>query len=122
MSNAIPKLIAIWAEMISERNPKNQTSLYSKNAILLPTFQNFLLGEDGVMEYMIKFLNKEKIKCKIVKNYTQKNKDSKMQIASGIYEFSYTENSKQKRVKARYTFVIKNNLIICHHSSINPNT
>ena len=62
MSNAIPKIITRWADMISERNPKRQTSLYSKNAILLPTFQNFLLGEDGVMEYMITFLNKKNIK------------------------------------------------------------
>ena len=120
MIKKLPKIVSLWAEIISERNPKKQTQLYSKNSVLLATFQTIFLGHDGVMEYMISFLNKEGIKCKIIDNYTHKDETGKFQVSSGLYEFYYLESGIKKTVKARYTFVLKNDLIISHHSSIQP--
>ena len=121
MIKSLPKIVSLWSRTVSERNPKKQTKLYSKNAVLLATFQTLFLGHEGVMEYMISFLNKEAIECKIIDNYTQKDDLGKFQISSGLYEFYYLESKERKTVKARYTFVIKNNLIISHHSSVQPN-
>jgi len=89
--------------------------------VLLATFQTLFLGHDGVMEYMISFLNKEGIQCEIIDNYTHKDDSGKFQISTGLYEFYYIESGFKKTVKARYTFVIKNDLIISHHSSVQPN-
>ena len=121
MIKSLPKIVSLWVKTVSERNPKKQTQLYSKNAVLLATFQTLFLGHEGVMEYMISFLNKEGIECQIIDNYTQKDDSGKFQISSGLYEFYYLESGIKKTVKARYTFVIKNNLIISHHSSVQPN-
>tara|TARA_B100000902_G_scaffold251161_1_gene237672 strand:+ start:369 stop:752 length:384 start_codon:yes stop_codon:yes gene_type:complete len=121
MIKSIPKIVSLWVKTVSERNPKKQTQLYSKSAVLLATFQTLFLGREGVMEYMIGFLNKEGIECQIIDNYTQKDDSGKFQISSGLYEFYYLESGIKKTVKARYTFVVKNNLIISHHSSVQPN-
>ena len=120
MIKSIPKIVNLWSEMVSERNPEKQAKLYSKNSILLATFDSLFLGRDGVMEYMIKFLNKKNIKCRIIDNYTQRDANSNIEVANGIYQFSYIEGEQKKSVQARYTFVIKNNLIISHHSSVDP--
>ena len=120
MIKSIPKIVNLWSEMVSERNPEKQAKLYSKNSILLATFDSLFLGRDGVVEYMIKFLNKKNIKCRIIDNYTQRDTNSNIEVANGIYQFSYVEGEQKKSVQARYTFVIKNNLIISHHSSVDP--
>ena len=39
------------------------------------------------------------------------------EIYSNVFDLI---NNNKKIVKARYTFVIKNNLIISHHSSVQP--
>ena len=54
-----------------------------------------------------------------VKN-TGKNMAGKP-LSMVLKEASKTWKSIKKTVKARYTFVIKNNLIISHHSSVQPN-
>ena len=120
MKKSIPKTVSIWAKTVSERNPKKQTQLYSKNSVLLATFQTLFLGHEGVTEYMIGFLNKESIECQIIDNYTHNDESGNFEVASGLYEFTYMQHGEKKVVKARYTFVIKNDLILSHHSSIQP--
>ena len=120
MKKSIPKTVSLWAKTVSERNPEKQTQLYSKNSVLLATFQTLFLGHDGVTEYMISFLNKESIECQIIDNYTHNDESGNFEVASGLYEFTYIQFGEKKVVKARYTFVIKNDLILSHHSSIQP--
>ncbi len=121
MKKSIPRIVSLWVKTVSERNPEKQTQLYSKNSVLLATFQTLFIGHEGVTEYMIGFLNKEAIECQIIDNYTHNDESGKFEVSSGLYEFSYLESGEKKVVKARYTFVIKNNLIISHHSSVQPN-
>ena len=120
MLKSIPETVSNWADLVSEKNPMKQTNLYSKDCVLLATFQTLFLGHDGVTEYMISFLNKDQIQCSIIENYTHYDDTKSFHVSSGLYEFSYFENNNKKVVKARYTFVIKNNLIISHHSSVQP--
>ncbi len=120
MLKSIPETVSNWADLVSEKNPMKQTKLYSKDCVLLATFQTLFLGHDGVTEYMISFLNKDRIQCSIIENYTHYDVTKSFHVSSGLYEFTYFENNNKKIVKARYTFVIKNNLIISHHSSVQP--
>jgi|TARA_R110000822_G_scaffold259378_2_gene384524 hypothetical protein len=119
INNTIPKTLQIWAKSISKRNPRVMTSLYCKEAILLPTYDTVLIGREKIEEYFIDFLNKEDLKCTIILNFTQNIGVS--QVASGKYIFSFLDNGIKKQVFARYTYVIQNGVIINHHSSVVPN-
>ena len=112
-------LLTSWADDVSKRDSRLMTDYYSDNAVLLATFENLLKGPVGIKKYFDSFLAKDRLVCEIIENYFLVNEAS-VQVCSGIYEFSYHEDNIQKKVLARYTFVIKNNKIITHHSSVNP--
>ena len=88
------------------------TSYYSNKAILLATFENVLVGKKEI------FLQKDGLTCEITKNFTQIKGETI--ISSGLYTFSYMENGKQKSANARYSYVIINDKIVNHHSSVAP--
>ena len=121
MTTRVPKIIKKWVESIALRNPQKQTRLYSKNAVLLATFEPMLVGNKAILGYMKEFLDKDNLECKITRNVTQIDRDRDTKIASGLYTFSFIKNGvKQKIVHARYTFVVNSGRIINHHSSIVP--
>jgi hypothetical protein len=122
MTNRIPQIIKDWADSIKSRNPIRQTKFYSKDAILLATYEPILLGRQEIYDYFVDLLSKTNIRCTINENYAQVNLDTI--IASGLYTFSFDDdNNVTQYVKARYTFVVraKDNLILDHHSSEEPN-
>ena len=121
MNKRVPKIVQKWVSLIPERSPKKQSSLYSKNAVLLATFEPMLLGRKEIFGYMLEFLNKDNMTCRIIKNVTQIDEDRDTMIASGIYLFSFDdEDGDRQEVLARYTFVINEGRIITHHSSVVP--
>tara|TARA_R110000851_G_scaffold24051_1_gene69831 strand:- start:1787 stop:2152 length:366 start_codon:yes stop_codon:yes gene_type:complete len=120
MNNRVPKIVQKWVDNIKRTDPKSQTQFYSKKAVLLATFETMLLGREQIMGYMIKFLDKQDLKCRILENYTKIDEDRDTKIANGLYEFVYVENGKVEKVIARYTYVINKGRIITHHSSVNP--
>ena len=122
MKNRVPQIIQRWVGLISEGSPEKQTSLYSTNAILLATFEPMLLGQEQIFGYMLDFLDKKNMQCEILENVLQVDYDRDTKIASGIYLFSFdnTDNGQREMVVARYTFVINEDKIINHHSSVMP--
>ena len=120
MNRRIPKLVQEWADSIAERNPKLMTNFYSRNAILLATYESLLVGRPQIKGYFNDFLDKDNLSCKIITNYTKIDYDRDTKVANGLYEFSFTENGKPQVVIARYTYVINRKKIITHHSSENP--
>ena len=111
-------LVNSWASSIKYRDPMRMLEFYSDNAILLATYSNLLVGKDQILDYFISFLNKEGLKCTITDNYTERIGNSF--AYSGLYNFSFYDQGQFKVVKARYTYVIKNNQIVMHHSSEQP--
>ena len=73
-----------------------------------------------LMDYFIHFLNKEDLKCTITKDVSQLDYDQDTTIHNGLYYFSFRDQGQMKVVKARYTFVINQNQILTHHSSLLP--
>jgi hypothetical protein len=119
MTTKIPTIIEDWASSISERNPKNQTKFYSKDAILLATYEPILLGQSEIYEYFVDLLSNQNIKCTIRENYSMGNKMNN--VSSGLYTFSFDDElGNEIVVPARYTFVVNKNKIVDHHSSEEP--
>ena len=114
----IPRLVKMWERSIAKKNPRLMTSFYYPNAILLPTFDDIEIGRSQILGYFKEFLNKDAISCFITNNFTQITKS--VTIANGLYTFITETDTERQLVNARYTFVIKNNKIITHHSSILP--
>ena len=120
MNKRVPKIVQKWVDNIKKTDPASQTKFYSKTAILLATFETMLIGKEQILGYMVSFLDKENLKCRILENYTKIDEDRDTKIANGLYEFAYTENGVAQKVIARYTYVINKGRIITHHSSVNP--
>lgn len=119
MTTKTPFIIQEWASSISERDAKKQADFYSKDAILLATYEPILLGKKEIYEYFIDLLSNKNIKCKITENYSMGNEQNN--VSSGLYTFSFDDELGNKViVPARYTFVVNRNKIVDHHSSEEP--
>jgi hypothetical protein len=119
MTNRIPNIVQSWANSIANRDAKTQTSFYSKDALLLATYEPILIGQEEIYNYFLDLLNKNNIRCIIRENYSINNLE--MIVASGLYTFSFEDDDNETiNIPARYTFVIHRNRIIDHHSSEEP--
>jgi hypothetical protein len=119
MTRRVPSIVQNWADSISKRNAKKQTLFYSKQALLLATYEPILIGQKEIYKYFVDLLSKKNIRCKINENYSIANPE--ILVASGLYTFSFEdENNQTVNIPARYTFVIYDNQIIDHHSSEQP--
>jgi hypothetical protein len=110
----------MWAKAISKRNPKQMIEFYSKNAILLATYDTLITSYKGIFDYFISFLDKDNLTCEITEIFEQVDPESSINVCSGTYTFRFTEKCKQKEVLARFSIVTENGLIINHHSSLEP--
>lgn len=118
------ELFTVWNEALASGDARYVASLYSEDAVLLPTVSN--LPRSGLSEieaYFKHFLLKQpqaKVLQRIVRKGCNKLTDA------GVYEFVVGGDSiKRKVVKARYTFVYAFHAgrwkILHHHSSVMPN-
>ena len=111
-------LVNSWASSIQYRDPMRMLAFYSDDAVLLATYSNLLVGKDQILDYFIHFLDKDSLQCTITDNYTTKIGNS--YACSGLYNFSFYDQGQFTKVKARYTYVVKDNEIVMHHSSVLP--
>lgn len=119
MSSKLPISIKRWCSAISDRNPKKQSSLYTKDAVLLPTFKTFCVGHSEIYEYFVDFLDKDDLSCEVIEHLSHNYLDNI--VSNGLYVFSFKdEKNEYKDLFARFTFVINNGYIITHHSSKIP--
>ena len=118
ITTTLPVEVKDWVSNIGNSTPSEMSNRYCKDAVLLATYENLLVGRKNIMGYFVSFLNKDNLRCTIAQNITQLI--GYEQIASGIYLFSFSDNGKNKVVEARYSFVVKDGLIINHHSSETP--
>lgn len=108
-----------WNDALQTCDENTVIALYDKNAVLLPTISNKVRhNHNEIKDYFINFLTKEP-KGKI--NESNIRIFDELAINSGIYTFSFNDNSS---VQARFTFVYKliegEWKIIEHHSSMMP--
>jgi hypothetical protein len=117
-SNKLPIEVSNWVAGIGSSTPIEMTKRYAENSVLLATYENMLVGRSEIKGYFDDFLDKENLKCEVVRNVTQIGLYE--QIASGIYVFSFIDKGSIQVVEARYSFVVKGGLVVNHHSSETP--
>ena len=121
------ELLSEWIHYFNTHDVESITAMYSINAILLPTFELICLSEDAIVKYFKNLLKKDRLNCKLVVDFANIQRDpycnfltKDIIVNNGVYIFSFYENGKFVTQRARYTFVFHNNLIVSHHSSVDP--
>ena len=112
-------IVNSWAYSIQFRDPMRMLDFYSDDAVLLATYSNLLVGKPPILDYFISFLNKEGLQCKVTDIFHTTFVDGN-HACSGLYTFSFYDKGQHQEVDARFTFVVKNNQITMHHSSVDP--
>jgi len=112
-------IIDQWLTAVNLHDLEAVCGLYLPDAILLPTLSDTIRDTpEGIREYFIHFLGKDRLSATLENCYVQEYYDLK--IDSGVYLFSWQEGLKERLLRARFTFVIKDNRIAEHHSSLCP--
>ena len=115
----IQALFDTWNQALQTGNPKQVTSLYENNAILLPTISNQVRhNHEEIEDYFTHFLAKGP---RVEIDESNIRVFGEIAINSGVYTFSFKDETS---VSARFTFVYRWNqerwMIIEHHSSTMP--
>ena len=106
--------------MFNSKNLNGILGCYREDAVLLSTFgENIKSGREPMIPYFTDLFSKEQLSVKFNPSFVVEKMDCAM-VMNGYYYFSYKENDEIVKIKARYTFVIENNLIITQHSSVVP--
>ena len=110
-------LIHIWVRAIKSGDPKQVTSLYSEDGILLGTFSAAeRVGHELILEYF-KNLLKNPVEVNIISEHLHDFESSA--VNSGLYNFV----TNGKTINARFSFAYDaDGKIVSHHSSILPET
>jgi len=123
----VQQLLHEWLYYFNTHDFDSITAMYSEDAILLPTFELICKTEDEIAKYFFNLLKKDRLACKLVVDFgkIQEKQNGEFLtkniiVNNGIYIFSFYENGKFVTQRARYTFVFHNNLIVSHHSSVDP--
>jgi len=114
----ISELLQKWVATIKSGDPKQVTSLYHGDGILLGTFSNKeRVGHELILEYFENLL-KSPVDVEIVSEYPHVLESAA--VNSGLYNFV----TNGKTINARFSFVYhKDNAdwkIVSHHSSVMP--
>jgi len=114
----ISELLQKWVATIKSGDPKQVTSLYHGDGILLGTFSNKeRVGHELILEYFENLL-KSPVDVEIVSEHPHVLESAA--VNSGLYNFV----TNGKTINARFSFVYqKDNAdwkIVSHHSSVMP--
>jgi uncharacterized protein (TIGR02246 family) len=118
-NNEILALFDQWNNALQTGDPKQVASLYSTDAILLPTVSNKVRhNHQEIEDYFVHFLAKAPVG---VINEANVRIHGDLAINSGVYTFTFSDGAS---VQARFTFVYafkeESWKIIEHHSSQMP--
>lgn len=119
----ISSLFNEWNSALKAKDLNKIVSLYSNNAVLLPTLSNLPhIGRTAIRPYFIEFLKKNPIatvNSEVIKT------GCNWASFSGVYTFKVLDDKgKMSKVKARFSYVYEKIdgawLIVSHHSSLMP--
>jgi len=118
-------VLKAWLGGVNSGDLKDVLSLYSHNAVLLPTFSDkCLVNSEDIKAYFEKLGGYENLNVQIYeKTLVVQDFSPTMYSLSGIYGWKFEVEGKNLNVEARFTFMIDLNLsspIVHHHSSQVP--
>jgi uncharacterized protein (TIGR02246 family) len=112
-----------WLIAVSSGSSDAVLKLYAQDAVLLPTLSpNVETTPASRKEYFDAFTAKPNLKGTVNEEHIRVFGD--VAVNSGLYTFTYTQNSQKVSIPARFTFVYHKTtegwLIVDHHSSKLP--
>jgi uncharacterized protein (TIGR02246 family) len=118
----IAQLFDRWNQSLQTGDPDKVVENYADDAILLPTVSNIpRTNHEEIKDYFEHFLQKKPVG---VINMHKILIGCNLAVDNGLYTFTLTQNGKQVRVPARYSFEYQyingKWLIVGHHSSVMP--
>jgi hypothetical protein len=116
-----------WVAAINAGKAEDAAALYAADALLLPTFSTHALdGEEGRLDYLQSLASREGLRVSMhEKTLRVRCLPGSIQIASGIYRFSFEIDGEPLTFEARFTWVMdvsRERPIQHHHSSQLPRT
>jgi len=116
----IKTLLKNWATKLNDSTatkPGPVLGTYADRAVLLPTCSNGpLTTRDQIASYFFAFLQ-DAPKVEIEPDKALIGGDCNYAFASGLYTFTTRDS---QVLRARYTYVFRQNEIVQHHSSLEP--
>lgn len=110
-------LLDNWVDSINKGDLDKLCTLYSPKAVLIPSTTNIVKqSPNDIRDYFATALQKEKLTANLLSCNTLY--ENGHQIYRGNYAFTWYEEGRLRSVKAQYSFVIDNEKIIVHHSSL----
>lgn len=114
-----------WLEFVKKRDLEKVLSLYSEEAVLIPTFSNRMLDSPSkIRDYFEKLTSRRELSVSLHENTIRIQKISEtMHAVSGIYLWRLTMEDELLSFEARFSFILDVNSkspILHHHSSQIP--
>lgn len=120
----IATLLNLWIETLKTLDPEKVATLYSDDAVLLPTLSKEVRhSQSAIRDYFSHFLAlkpRAEVLQQTIRSYGQ------VATNSGLYKFFTEIEGAEHVVVARFTFVYRRDgdawKIVDHHSSMLPDT
>lgn len=114
-----------WMELIQSRNLQGVLSLYSKDAIIIPTFSDSMQNSpQKIKAYFNRLFSRTNLSITLHdKTIKVQNLNNELSIISGMYCWKFDVEEELISYEARFSFIVdksKESPIIHHHSSQIP--
>jgi hypothetical protein len=118
-------VIKHWINAVNDGNVDGLCSLYTENAVLIPTFSSRILRTpDAIREYFTKLATRDELSLALHdKTLAIQTVHDGIFIISGIYCWRFAIDGEMLSFEARFNYMIDLNLerpILQHHSSQIP--
>ena len=127
MFNDPKQVLKPWLNGVNSGNLNDVVSLYSENAVMLPTFSSKCLATAAdIRAYFERLAGQKSLHVQLhEKTLIVQDFSSRLHSISGIYGWQFELEGEILNFEARFTFTIDLNLsrpIVHHHSSQVPQT
>jgi len=119
------KVLELWMQAVNTGDLAGLLALYDENAILIPTFSNYILkGRANLQPYFEKLASKDDLSIAMhEKTLVTEPVGGNITTLSGIYNWRFAVDGEIQNIEARFSYVIdssKEAAILHHHSSQIP--
>ena len=119
------QVLQAWLSGLNSGNLDEVLSLYSEDAVLLPTFSNkCLAGPEDIKDYFEKLGGHKNLNVQLhEKTLLVQNFSHNLYSMSGIYAWRFEVDDENLKFEARFTFIVdlkRSRPVVHHHSSQVP--
>lgn len=119
-----------WGAAIASGDVKKALSMYTPNAVLVPTYSSSILqGRKELASYFREFMSRPNMRVTITKVVMRRDKSAPTPAVSGFYTIAWGNGGPNETASARFTYLLEpyrtptgdvDWKAITHHSSVVP--